>query len=131
MAKSPTPPAPPAPPPPAPPAPVAAGDWDMGLDIPAGGTFGAKGGAPGEAWKMEAMPVGASKLIEVTVPETLTEQKDRDAYFTEEQRKVYNRVAGTVRRFRAIDAEHGKREFTVRKVNEEKYGWGVRFWRIK
>lgn len=128
MAKSPTPPAPP--PPPAPPAP--AGDWDMGLDIPAARGFGgAKGGVPGADWNMEAMPVNASKLIEVTFPDGMNDQAARDAHFEAEQKKIANRVASTIRRFR--EYENGKyksRNFAVRKVADEKYGYGVRFWRI-
>lgn len=131
--------APTPPPPPAPPAPPAAGDWDMDLPIPAGGVFGARStDAPGEAWNLASMPVGASKLVldnATVVPDSVTDAAERDAIFTEAQKKGYNRVTGTLRRFReqTIDGKkpYEKHEHTVRKVGDEKLGYGIRIWRIK
>lgn len=127
MAKA-APPAPPAPVPP--PAPVDTSKWDMGLAIPAGGVFGGKKGKPGEAWDLEDMPVNASKLLEVEVPDSVTDANERDKYFGKEQAKAYNRATSTLRRFREQDEAHKLRAFTVRKVADATYGYGVRFWRL-
>lgn len=135
--KTATPPAPP-PPPPAPPAP-AAGEWDVGIAIPAGREFGAKKEEyPGASWNVANMPVNASKLIEVEADDNIADETAREAKYNGDVKKAFNRVSNTLRRFKKTDA--GKAfEFTIRKVEgptningtEVDLGYGVRFWRIK
>ncbi len=84
----------------------------------------------GAGINLEDMPVGASKLIDVVVPASITDQNAADAWFTAEQKKVTNRATSTIRRFREQDAAHGQRQYAIRKVSDDTYGYGVRVFRI-
>lgn len=98
-------------------------EFDMGLEVPAV----SRDTAPSEdAQKMEAMPVGASFLVPVSVPDTLKSPAEREKALAEGQRKVMNRLSGTKRR---VVNKHAERNFVVRKVNDEKQGQGVRVYR--
>lgn len=124
--------APPAPPvPPAPPA----FTFDTDFDLPAGRTFGNAGGDSELAKKLADMPAPnaegkpASFLEAVTVADTITDPKERDAAFKAECRKVTNRIGGAIRRLRAKD-EYKARNYAVRTVGDARLGFGVRVWRV-
>lgn len=121
-------------PPPAPPAPPAF-TFDTDFDLPAGRTFGATGGGDSElAKKLIDVPAPnaegkmASFLEAVSVPDTITDPKERDAAFKADCRKVTNRIGGAIRRLRAKDA-YKPRNYAIRTVGDEKLGFGVRVWR--
>lgn len=138
--KNATPPAPP-PPPPAPPAPAVAesGEFDLGLLIPAGREFGAKKEEyPGASWNLKAMPVNASKLVEVEADDSIADETARESDYNAKVKRAFNRVSNTLRRYKKT-ADGAAAEFTIRKVEGETdingqkvdLGYGVRFWRIK
>lgn len=121
-------------PPPAPPAPPAF-SFDTDFDLPAGRTFGASSGGDSElARKLIDIPAPnaegkmASFLEAVSVPDTITDPKERDAAFKADCRKVTNRIGGAIRRLRAKD-EYKARNYAVRTVGDAKLGFGVRVWR--
>lgn len=124
------------PPPPAPPAPPADGyDWEFELPASATGTRSTEDSD--EAKKIKGLPAPrtvdgklrkASILIPVTVDAAITDPKERDAAFIAACKTIQNRVAGTIRRHRKI-AGNENLNFSVRKVGDDKLGFGVRVWR--
>lgn len=74
--------------------------------------------------RLEAMPVGASYLEPVTVPDTVTDAAEREKTFKEKAKSTTNRLSGLVRRFKK---NHADCEFALRTVA----GQGVRVYRIE
>lgn len=93
--------------------------------IPPKGEFGARQGNSERNGKLTRVPVGMSFLEEITVPASITDPKEREASFAEQQRKLLNSVNGAVRRFTAANGG----TFSVRRVNDDTYGRGVRVFR--
>lgn len=103
--------------------------FDTGLDVPPAARS-AK--ASSETMKkLKAMPVGASFIEPVAVPDTITDEAERTKSFTEQARRVTNRLSGAVRRLRnANDGELSGRAYAMRTVNDPSgLGVGVRVWR--
>lgn len=99
------------------------------LPIPAKGVFGGRSSEANELTeKLAAVPVGKSFLEEVTVPDSITDAKEREKTFKEEAKRATNRITGAVRRFKAKNAGY---EFAIRTVNDDTLGHGVRVWRVK
>lgn len=101
--------------------------FDTGLSIPAASRAPAE--ASETAKRLAAMPVGASFLEAVVVPENVAEA-ERDAVFKEKARTKANAVSGVIRRFKKTEAGAGK-EFLARTVNDDVAGRGIRVWRIE
>ncbi len=99
---------------------------ETGFDVPARTTFG--GGASAPNYPFADMPVNASFLVPVTVPDTITKEDERTKAFKEEARKASNRISGAIRRFRKTNAGY---DFAIRTVNDDKLGHGVRVWRVE
>ena len=78
--------------------------------------------------KLAAMPVGASFLEPVSVPETIKDEAEREKVFKENARTVSNRLSGAIRRFKKNNEGS---EFAMRTVNDASAGTGVRVWRVE
>lgn len=103
--------------------------FDDNLPIPPKGVFGGRSGESNEfAEKLAACPVGKSFLEPVVVADTITDAAEREKAFKEQSRKAMNRITGAKRRFQKNNAGY---EFSVRTVNDDKLGHGVRIWRDK
>lgn len=98
---------------------------ETGFEVPARTTFG---GGKSPEYPFADMPVGASFLLPVTVPETIKDEGERAKAFKEEARKASNRISGAIRRFRKQNAGT---DFAIRTVNDDKMGHGVRVWRVE
>jgi hypothetical protein len=107
-------------------APSSAFKIETGFEIPARTTFG--GGAKAPDYPFADMPVGASFLVGVTVPDTIKDDAERAKAFKEEARKASNRISGAIRRFRKNNEGY---DFAIRTVNDDKLGHGVRVWRAE
>jgi hypothetical protein len=70
------------------------------------------------------MPVGASYLEPVAVPDSVTDAAEREKTFKEKARSTTNRLSGLVRRFKKNHADY---EFALRTVPMQ----GVRVYRIE
>lgn len=77
--------------------------------------------------KLAAMPVGASFLEPVEVPDTIKDAGERAKAFKDEARKVSNRLSGATRRFREANPGFA---FLLRTVDDAT-GKGVRVWRTE
>ena len=100
--------------------------FDMGMEIPA--ATRSSGGATSDVTKrLMAMPVGASFLEGVTVPDHV-KADERDAVFKDMARRTSNSISGSIRRLRKKD-EYTTRQFVMRTVNDDVQGHGVRVWR--
>lgn len=97
--------------------------FDTGLAIPPAAR-GARTSAI--ARKLQAMPVGASFLEAVTVPDTIKDDAERDKVFKETARTLSNRLSGTIRRFKKSNPDAN--DFELRTVNDDTLGRGVRVW---
>lgn len=98
---------------------------ETGFEVPARTTFGGGGKSP--EYPFADMPVGASFLAPVNVPDTIKDDAERAKAFKEEARKASNRISGAIRRFRKQNAGY---DFAIRTVNDDKLGHGVRVWRL-
>lgn len=99
---------------------------ETGFEVPARTTFG--GGRDSVNYPFAEMPVGASFLVGVTVPDTIKDDAERAKAFKEEARKASNRISGAIRRFRKQNAGT---DFAIRTVNDDNMGRGVRVWRVR
>lgn len=99
---------------------------ETGFEVPARTTFG--GGRDSVNYPFAEMPVGASFLVGVTVPDTIKDEAERAKAFKEEARKASNRISGAIRRFRKQNAGM---DYAIRTVNDDKMGRGVRVWRVE
>jgi hypothetical protein len=99
-------------------------EFDVDLPIPAATRTGRQSET---AQRLAAMPVGASFLEAVTVPDTIKKEDERAASFREQARAVANRLSGAIRRFR--DKDPVKR-FELRTVSDDTLGYGVRVYRV-
>ena len=99
--------------------------FDTGLPVPPM-VRGARSSETAD--KLGAMPVGASFLEPVTVPDTIKDEGEREKAFKEQARKVSNRLSGAIRRFKKT---HDGYEFAMRTVNDKTSGAGVRVWRVE
>ena len=109
--------------------PVSSSDFtiETGFEVPARSlTFG--GGRGGPSYPFAQMPVGASFLAAVTVPDTIQDDGERAKAFKELTRKVSNRISGAIRRYKLANAGF---DFAIRTVNDDKLGRGVRVWRVE
>lgn len=75
---------------------------------------------------LAAMPVGASFLEPVTIPDSIKDETERERAFKESARSVSNRLSGAIRRFKKNNDGY---EFAMRTVNDPVNGVGVRVWR--
>ena len=98
---------------------------ETGFEVPARTTFG--GGRDSVNYPFSEMPVGASFLVPVNVPDTIKDEAERAKAFKEEARKASNRISGAIRRFRKANNGY---DFAIRTVNDDKMGRGVRVWRV-
>ena len=99
--------------------------FDNALPIPANKRGGPR--ASGMADKLMAMPIGASFLEAVEVPEAIKDATERGKVFKEKARSVSNRLSGAVRRFAKKNPEYA---FGLRTVEDDVLGYGVRVWRV-
>ena len=76
--------------------------------------------------KLMRMPIGASFLETVNVPESIKDDAEREKAFNDLCRKLSNSLSGAGRRVSKADAAYN---FEVRTVNDPKLGKGVRIWR--
>ena len=98
--------------------------FDTGLEVPAT----ARPSRTSEtAEKLAAMPVGASFLEPVAVPDTIEDSAERQKVFKENARTVSNRLSGAIRRFKKRNPEGFA--FAMRTVDSPDLGTGVRVWR--
>ena len=97
--------------------------FDTGMAVPAT-TRGAR--TSEIASKLAAMPVGASFLEPVNVPETIKDEAEREKVFKENARTVQNRLSSAIRRFKKHNEGYA---FVMRTVNDPDLGTGVRVWR--
>lgn len=98
-------------------------EFETGLPIPAM-TRGTR--TSETAAKLAALPVGASFLEPVTVPDTIKSADEREKAFKEAARTASNRLSGAIRRFKKSNSGY---EFAMRTVNDTEMGSGVRVWR--
>lgn len=99
--------------------------FDMGLPVP---TVTRNSANPSEIMaKLAAVPLGASFLEPVAVPEN-TAEAERDNVFKEKARSMSNRLSGAVRRFKE---KHPGVDFQIRTVNDDTLGHGVRVYRVE
>lgn len=104
---------------------IGAFNFDVDLPVPAMTRGASRTSDMGE--KLKAMPVGASFLEAVTVPETIKDDAERAKVFKEKTRSVSNRLSGSVRRFKKSNPDY---DFVLRTVEDDKLGFGVRVWRV-
>lgn len=109
-------------------APVEVGGFtlDTGLSVPPRTRFGGDESAP--AYPFKEMPIGSSFLLDVTVPETIKDEKEREKAAKEGARKLSNKISGAIRRFRKANPGYN---FAIRTVNDDTLGRGVRVWRVE
>lgn len=100
-------------------------EFDLNLPVPAIVRQG-NGATSDLRDKLLAMPVGASFLEPISVPENITDEAERAKAFTEGARRLSNRLSGAARRVRNA---HPDREFVTRIVKDDTLGHGVRIWR--
>jgi len=100
--------------------------FDTGFAIPTAARTAAK--QSDDAEKLMAMPIGASFLEAVTVPDTVTDPAEREKTFKEKAKGVTNRLSGLTRRFAKKNAGYA---FALRTVNDDQMGRGVRVFRIE
>ena len=100
-------------------------EFDTGMTVPAT-VRGARSSETAD--KLAAMPVGASYLEPVTVPDTIKGDVERDKAFKEIARTTSNRMSGVIRRFKK---NNEATEFAIRTVNDPVLGQGVRVWRVE
>lgn len=105
---------------------VGAFTFDVGLPVPSARVGAAASSEIGA--KLKAMPVGASFLETVTVPETITDANEREKSFKELAKTVTNRLSGATRRFAKSNAGYA---FALRTVNDDVLGRGVRVYRVE
>lgn len=99
-------------------------EFETGVAIPPA----ARNSAPSEIhMKLAAMPLGASFLEPVKVPDTIKDEAERAAAFKDDARKLSNRLSGAARRYKE---NHPEFNFLIRTVNDAT-GSGVRLWRIE
>ena len=104
----------------------ASGEFDLGLDVPAVKRSTGNGGNSERRDKLMRMPIGASFLETVNVPESIKDDAEREKAFNDLCRKLSNSLSGAGRRVSKADAAYN---FEVRTVNDPKLGKGVRIWR--
>ena len=105
----------------------ASGEFDLGLEVPAVKRSTGNGGNSERRDKLMRMPIGASFLETVNVPESIKDDAEREKAFNDLCRKLSNSLSGAGRRVSKADAAYN---FEVRTVNDPKLGKGVRIWRI-
>ena len=108
------------------PATAASGEFDLGLEVPAVKRSTGNGGNSERRDKLMRMPIGASFLETVNVPESIKDDAEREKAFNDLCRKLSNSLSGAGRRVSKADAAYN---FEVRTVNDPKLGKGVRIWR--
>lgn len=96
--------------------------FDVGVPVPAASRIASA--KSDDAERLEAMPVGASYLEPVAVPDSVTDAAEREKTFKEKARSTTNRLSGLVRRFKKNHADY---EFALRTVPMQ----GVRVYRIE
>ena len=104
----------------------ASGEFDLGLEVPAVKRSTGNGGNSERRDKLMRMPIGASFLETVNVPESIKDDAEREKAFNDLCRKLSNSLSGAGRRVSKADAAYN---FEVRTVNDPKLGKGVRIWR--
>ena len=104
----------------------AIGEFDLGLEVPAVKRSIGNGGNSERRDKLMRMPIGASFLETVNVPESIKDDAEREKAFNDLCRKLSNSLSGAGRRVSKADAAYN---FEVRTVNDPKLGKGVRIWR--
>lgn len=87
---------------------------------------GKAAGASDVVRRLQAVPVGKSFLVPVTVPETITDATERAKAFKEGQRRTSNSLSGAIRRFKKTEPV---KNFSIRSVGDATYGFGVRVFR--
>lgn len=97
---------------------------EKGLPVPAAQRVGTSQ----SNWPFKDMEIGISFLMPVAVPDTIKDDKEREASFKEQARKLSNRVSGAIRRFKNNNEGY---EFAIRTVNDDKLGHGVRVYRVE
>ena len=102
------------------------GEFDLGLEVPAVKRSIGNGGNSERRDKLMRMPIGASFLETVNVPESIKDDAEREKAFNDLCRKLSNSLSGAGRRVSKADAAYN---FEVRTVNDPKLGKGVRIWR--
>ena len=108
------------------PAIAASGEFDLGLEVPAVKRSIGNGGNSERRDKLMRMPIGASFLETVNVPESIKDDAEREKAFNDLCRKLSNSLSGAGRRVSKADAAYN---FEVRTVNDPELGKGVRIWR--
>ena len=101
-------------------------EFDLGLEVPAVKRSTGNGGNSERRDKLMRMPIGASFLETVNVPESIKDDAEREKAFNDLCRKLSNSLSGAGRRVSKADAAYN---FEVRTVNDPKLGKGVRIWR--
>lgn len=104
----------------------ASGEFDLDLEVPAVKRSTGNGGNRERRDKLMRMPIGASFLETVNVPESIKDDAEREKAFNDLCRKLTNSLSGAGRRVSKADAAYN---FEVRTVNDPKLGKGVRIWR--
>ena len=104
----------------------ARGEFDLGLEVPAVKRSIGNGGNSERRDKLMRMPIGASFLETVNVPESIKDDAEREKAFNDLCRKLSNSLSGAGRRVSKADAAYN---FEVRTVNDPELGKGVRIWR--
>ena len=105
---------------------AASGEFDLGLEVPAVKRSIGNGGNSERRDKLMRMPIGASFLETVNVPESIKDDAEREKAFNDLCRKLSNSLSGAGRRVSKADAAYN---FEVRTVNDPEMGKGVRIWR--
>ena len=108
------------------PATAAIGEFDLGLEVPAVKRSAGNGGNSERRDKLMRMPIGASFLETVNVPESIKDDAEREKAFNDLCRKLSNSLSGAGRRVSKAAAAYN---FEGRTVNDPKLGKGVRIWR--
>lgn len=105
---------------------AASGEFDLGLEVPPVKRSTGNGGNSERRDKLMRMPIGASFLETVNVPESIKDEAEREKAFNDLCRKLSNSLSGAGRRVSKADAAYN---FEVRTVNDPQLGKGVRIWR--
>lgn len=106
-------------------------EFDTGLAVPPATR---NSSSSKDMMMLAAMPVGASFLRTVAeAAENIKDTAEREKTWTENAQKERNRWSGRTRRFNEARAKQGEpqMQFSIRIVNDETLGRGVRVYRIE
>lgn len=98
---------------------------ESGLTVPPRKSGGRGRGE--EKYPLSKMKPGDSFLVKIDLPKAL-KGEEREATFKTEAKKFQARLSGAVNQYRKRNPDT---KFTIRSVDDETYGHGIRVWRTE